>query len=910
MLSMKANPDSSEAGTPPPSNSTRNGFPPEEEEDLDAPPKAPSLWTGWDGLSVMTLGLFLPALLITISGVVCFERIMRMTFKHPVETLVECLFVALIPFANYLAWKAIRHQDSRHPFRLGLLNGAAIVTSFGAALIIFASIFFNYAPAYGLLGAVALMSGICGVYMAVKLRDSAMTRQTKANRIIFSAVGVLLAIAGLGACEARGTVIRVAENLALSDTGSDRNKALEMLRGLNCEQELRMQCADDRMAGIPGMFWRISPQRERELYFAVTGRPYGNSLTESVYSMSDEYLSRHVVGTPIKGLNLLRSAITGYVNAETLTSTVNWTFVFKNGTFEAQEARAELAMPPGAVISNMTLWAKGEPHQAYFGPTDRVQRTSRDNNWVDVSQSDPALITDLGRGRALMKCSPIPAQGELKLQVTITERLKPLTLTEASMSLPKFVDANFAMAGEHNLRIHSTNELSTAMPEIRQQPAADGGHLLVGTLKEADLNGGNLSIAVKRAADSGPYFIEDKLSSNGGYIKETVRQIATRAPEQLVVVIDNSESMNKHIASLVDALKRIPANVKTTVVLPTDGMQMDPLPLDKGIELIQKTKFSGGKDNLQAVIKAADAAGQSNHGAVLWIHGPQPSFNEEMYIMAPYIQRPSFYELALDDRWTDTNEFFKNHREIGPFAPVPRNSVIADDLRTFLSKWQPGGTEYVVELARSTDKPSGKQANAKQADELIRLCTRDECYKLLRENNLAEAAELATSCRIVTPVTGAIVLARHVREAAASNDPVQNAWFQGTLNATVSPSEYQQHEGGTAQLQGATNGTIGPQGTDATVITGINTAGTVRVNNLANLEAVLNIFANLGEMVGIAIGAVLLIPGVLGIGLENPVKLSPHKRAIIGGALMTLGFLLPGFINWMVASARDANLFS
>lgn len=36
-------------------------------------------------------------------------------------------------------------------------------------------------------------------------------------------------------------------------------------------------------------------------------------------------------------------------------------------------------------------------------------------------------------------------------------------------------------------------------------------------------------------------------------------------------------------------------------------------------------------------------------------------------------------------------------------------------------------------------------------------------------------------------------------------------------------------------LQGATNGTIGPMGADATVIMGVNTAGTVRVNNLDSL---------------------------------------------------------------------------
>ncbi|MBI1269964.1 hypothetical protein GC174_05985, partial [bacterium] len=68
-------------------------------------------------------------------------------------------------------------------------------------------------------------------------------------------------------------------------------------------------------------------------------------------------------------------------------------------------------------------------------------------------------------------------------------------------------------------------------------------------------------------------------------------------------------------------------------------------------------------------------------------------------------------------------------------------------------------------------------------------------------------------------------------------------------------SQTQQITNGNAPvLQGATNGTVGPQGDDATAIMGVNTAGTVRVNNLANLEALLNIIANGMEILGIAWG--------------------------------------------------------
>lgn len=902
MLSMQA-----------PSESA-SGFPPEEEVDVN-PAQQPSLWNGWDGLAMMSLGFFAPALLITVISIVCFERIMRMVFKHPVETLIQCAFVLLIPFANYFVWKAIRYNEIRNPLRLGLLNGAAIATSFASSAIIFASIVFNYPPAYGLLGAVAFLSGSSGVYLAAQLRNCASTRQSRTNRLIFSTLGVLLSLTGLAACEAKGTVIRVAETMALSDVPKERDIGLDLLRNLGCEQDLRMQCADDRTAGIPGVFLRISPQRERELYFAVFGKPYGNSLTESVYSMSDEYLSKHVVGAPIKGLNLLRSAITGYVNPETLTSTVNLTFVFKNGTFDQQEARAELALPPGAVISDLTLWAQGEPHRAMFGATDRIQSSSSGTggyNWVNVGQADPALITDLGRGRVLLKCSPIPAQGEMKVQMTVTEKLKPITLTQASLSLPKFVGANFSLSGDHNLRLHAPAEMSTDAKDFRKQRAADGGYLLIGSLKEGDLNAGPKSVVVNRPPTFGPFFAEDRRSTARGYIKETLKQVATKAPEHLVVVVDNSESMNTHSKELIRLLREIPENVKTSLVLPTAGQQMEPVPLKDGIELIAKTKFVGGKDNLQAVIKAAEAAGETKHGAVLWIHGPQPSFNEEMYIMAPYIERPNFFELALDDRWTDTNEFFKNHREIGPFSPVARNGSMIDDLRMFLSKWKTGGTEYVVELVRVDERPNCKIVDLKQTDEFVRLCARDECQAMLRQNNLTEAAELGTSARIVTQVTGAVVLGRTLHTAVASaSDPSRSAWLQGVENHVIGPEQYQQHMQTEAPtLQGATNGSIGTDDSGATVIAGINTAGTVRVNNLANLEALLNIVALGGELLSILVGAILMIPGMLGTSLENPVKMGPRTRAIAGGALIFFGFTLPGMINWLVASARDANLFS
>ena len=96
---------------------------------------------------------------------------------------------------------------------------------------------------------------------------------------------------------------------------------------------------------------------------------------------------------------------------------------------------------------------------------------------------------------------------------------------------------------------------------------------------------------------------------------------------------------------------------------------------------------------------------------------------------------------------------------------------------------------------------------------------------------------------------------------------------------------------------------------------GVNTAGTVRVNNLANLEALLNIFANLVELLGLAVGGAFLISATFTPVKEGPSifawsKMSQPVRIAWGAALVTAALMTPSFINYMVASARDANVFS
>jgi hypothetical protein len=169
----------------------------------------------------------------------------------------------------------------------------------------------------------------------------------------------------------------------------------------------------------------------------------------------------------------------------------------------------------------------------------------------------------------------------------------------------------------------------------------------------------------------------------------------------------------------------------------------------------------------------------------------------------------------------------------------------------------------------------------------------------MRLNNLIVSSTLAAGALVALSVPA-------FAQDAFDSSGATGAQTNNSGHATG--AQTQQYTGGSApMLQGATNGTVGPQGADATVIQGVNTAGTVRVNNLANLEALLNIIANGMEILGIAWGGPTMIMGFMHMAAGTQ---DAMKRVLWGAAGVTGGLATPGCINWLVASARDANLFS
>jgi hypothetical protein len=163
-----------------------------------------------------------------------------------------------------------------------------------------------------------------------------------------------------------------------------------------------------------------------------------------------------------------------------------------------------------------------------------------------------------------------------------------------------------------------------------------------------------------------------------------------------------------------------------------------------------------------------------------------------------------------------------------------------------------------------------------------------------------------TSAAIGTSLLMALFV---VAPAQAQGDVFNTAGdngFQARTNGDITGSQTETVNSGRAPtLQGATNGTIGPQAGDATVVQGVNTAGTVRVNNLANLEALLNIIANGMEILGIAWGGPTMIMGFMHMAAGTQ---DAMKRVLFGAAGVTGGLATPGAINSIIELNERAAL--
>ena len=585
-----------------------------------------SVWQGWQGTLIMLFGVVAPSIVIAAVAYNSCAVTAEMVLRHPVETLAQMALAVCIPVGNVVVWARLKQSKVSKVIRLGILNGLAIGASIFVLIGSVAALFLRYPlveeitlvskeQSVAICAVTALAAMIVSIRLTQLLSRHWQTQGARVQQLMCSLTGVILSVLALGGTEARSIFIKFYEQEATAGSVTEKPDALNALRAIGAASELRMDINVPRSSGLTGMFTQSDQSTRKQLYFALTAKPYralqdlpsqdeGNGSL--VDAPNDPYFSTHVVGSELPGLSLLRSQVSGSLNAKTLTSNLDWTFVFKNKNFSDEEARAEIALPPGAVISNMTLWMNGEPKGASVAPNEAAEGAYK---WVVVSKRDPALLTYIGRGRVLLQCYPVPANKEMKVQISITAPMKLDTGTEASLTFPRVLSANFAKPKFDDLRLLSSDKLSLPCVNLHKFALPGGDTVYSGKLEDETLNRSALSIEATPPLSVGSYAALDRV--RGGYAVESVKEVENNSPKQLVVVVDGSETLKANAKDISNMLRTVSKTIPTSAIIVNSDQEdsTQPLPAEKAAHELDTMKFEGGHDNLPALLAAAELAG-------------------------------------------------------------------------------------------------------------------------------------------------------------------------------------------------------------------------------------------------------------------------------------------------------------
>ncbi|ATC66242.1 hypothetical protein CMV30_18915 [Nibricoccus aquaticus] len=726
----------------------------------------------------IALGVVLPVVALV------FEFITRACSSEmfdPMPTLFHALMIALVPLANGLAlYHAGRcasegGRDAVIPRWLGLLNGAAVaVAALYAAMFalitpfaVLAVIFFGI----GLLPLAPLMALITALICRTRLRRA---QKTAGQAMHGWRAGVVIALLALVGLETPSILTEAGLRLARSERTETMQRGLHLLRAVGSEERLLQRCyprngAAMDLVGFVFSFGKHLPVEEaRTIFYRVTGKPFNLVPMPERFGfggrsrMSDDWVwdsnaGGEVVGQRLKGLALTESRIDGTVDADALTGYLEWTMVFKNTAGWQQEARAQIALPPGGVVSRLTLWVNGEEREAAFAGRSQVREAYQK---VAIQQRrDPVLVTTKGPNRVQMQCFPVPANGEMKIRFGVTMPLRAISEGKAEMMLPRIIEQNFSVPDgvTHALWLESASPLALADGGLKPVRETNGLWSAHGAI--ALKNGEVLPLVmVSGNAERREHWAVHSQMPGKVFVQRLV-EAERKAARELVVVIDGSQAMGPLIGEIADVIGAQDAAAKIRLLVAGDVVVSCPgrAPAEVAAWL-RAQRFVGGQDNLDALSAAWDDAAAAG-GEILWIHGTQPvGWQSFEGLSQKQTRRPKQVAIRAFAVVQGAQVILEKLDGVTRVTAAERWGTLREDLSAELGRALTGGGRNLERTMSDRTTPNLTLEQQEKGGHIARLWAADEIARLVAGGKRAEAVALAGKFQLVTAVSGAVVL--------------------------------------------------------------------------------------------------------------------------------------------------------
>jgi len=302
---------------------------------------------------------------------------------------------------------------------------------------------------------------------------------------------------------------------------------------------------------------------------------------------------------------------------------------------------------------------------------------------------------------------------------------------------------------------------------------AGPAHALRGRLADESFAAG-CTIRAERDPATVECVVAERLEP-GHVIRQRIEPRPVAAPGRLVIVVDGSRRMRDAIAPLAEALERLPEGMEAALLLAADRVVELAGPQPAGNEGLRRAarrlaseRYEGGCDNVPALVRAWDlAAAAPAGGAILWLHATQPLELSRFEELAQLYERrpggPALYDYQSGSGPNMIAERLNGH---SAFRRVPHLGEPAGDLARLFDIWSGRKVPLAYQRRREAGTAESGFDPRRMRDHVARLWAHDEVLQ-----RGAAALDLAVGYRLVTPVSGAVVLETAQQYAQAGLEP-------------------------------------------------------------------------------------------------------------------------------------------
>ena len=742
----------------------------------------------------LVAGVILPAIAITVEA---STHLSASVFFDPIPTAWHLAMVILMPLAQLHVWFTIRRGTPNRLMLAGFVNAAVIGIS-----LFYSLCYLPFAPVavltilivVGLLPLAPFLSLIAAIKMRQQLRRIAATTPRKnfalGTKGLLTGLGVT--VVAIGMIELQATLTRYGLQMAASSSAQTRTRGIRFLRTYGSQDQLLKSCYNqarsttDILGDLFSTENPVSIDEARKIYYRVTGETFdmsfpprrvaGRLIPQQVFDYTYDQRGTRI-GGKLNGLWLSNSKLEGTIDSDGGVGYLEWTLTFQNDSKRTKEARAEIQLPPGGVVTRVTQWDEDREIEAVFGNRQKIREEA------PVSYiREPVLVTTAGRDRILVQGL---IADEIKFRLGITVPLLLESRSNVRLLLPHFEGRNFRIPDNvnHKIWFDSTRPIATEYGGLYYGQMPNEKFMLGGQITDDDLSRPERSLLISRLDRDTGTWSRNPLDPEGTIIKQWIEERTPAHLRRIVLVVDTSASMANLEPEINAALGALPRGIDLKLVL-ADADELhkaehnDSIGTDlEGVSaLLATATFTGGADNAPALRKAWDLAAETpGNNAIVWIHNPQLVQLDSIEVVKNrWLSRPYGPLLYSVQTSKGSDEIVQSLDGINEVKSVTRMGTLRADLERLFR--QLSGQIKTFEFVRSVkhaELPEDTEGY-KTSDSLAKLWANDEVVRILdaRDESFGTASQLAMRYQLVTSVTDAAVRDGNKRSNVADTSPI------------------------------------------------------------------------------------------------------------------------------------------